>query len=84
MGSSRFTMARLNASTDRAMVAAMTSLRPPGNRRYAVGRLMLDPFSVKLYSSKAEDFEAIRRLQADGMSLTEAVEHAARDGGGTS
>ncbi|GEQ99207.1 hypothetical protein JCM17844_28440 [Iodidimonas gelatinilytica] len=44
---------------------------------YAIGRLMLDPFSVKLYSSKAEDFEAIRRLQAEGMSLAEAVEHSA-------
>jgi len=77
-------------AVDEAMERDMKSLKRSGSQYsevmilgpggYAIGRLMLDPFSVKLYSSKAEDFEAIRRLQAEGMSLAEAVEHSA---GGT-
>lgn len=40
----------------------------------AIGRLVLDPFSATLYSSKGEVFEAISRLQANGVPLHEAIE----------
>ncbi|NKB55047.1 MAG: type IV secretion system protein TraC [Alphaproteobacteria bacterium] len=74
---------------DDAMERDMKSLRRAGSQYsevmilgpggYGVGRLMLDPFSVKLYSSTAEDFETIRRLHAGGMSLEEAVEQSVKD-----
>lgn len=75
-------------SVDEVMERDMKSLKRSGSHYsevmilgpggYGIGRLMLDPFSVKLYSSKAEDFETIRRLQSDGMSLSEAVEQATK------
>ena len=78
-------------AVDEGMERDMKSLKRSGSQYsevmilgpggYAIGRLMLDPFSVKLYSSKAEDFEAIRRLQADGLSLIDAVETLAREEG---
>lgn len=44
---------------------------------YFVGRLILDPFSLALYSTKAEDVVKIKDLQAKGKSLIEAVEISA-------
>lgn len=45
---------------------------PPG---IAVGRLILDPFTATLFSSKASDFQAIEHLQRQyGLSLYQAVE----------
>ncbi len=41
---------------------------------YFICRLILDPFSLALYSSKAEDVVKIRDLQKRGKSLEEAVE----------
>lgn len=41
---------------------------------YFVGRLILDRFSLALYSSKAEDVSRIKELQEQGKSLIEAVE----------
>ena len=41
------------------------------------GRLVLDPFSIFLYSSKAEDVHALKQLQAKGLSLQEAVSQLA-------
>tara|TARA_R110002049_G_scaffold20717_4_gene75905 strand:- start:6925 stop:9549 length:2625 start_codon:yes stop_codon:yes gene_type:complete len=38
-----------------------------------VGRLVLDPFTEKLYSSKGSEFEAIQRALRGGHTLTEAV-----------
>lgn len=38
-----------------------------------VGRLVLDPFSEKLYSSKGSEFAAIQRALRSGRTLTEAV-----------
>ena len=46
---------------------------------WAVGRLILDPFSVALYSSKAEDFERIQSLQEQGLSIEDAIEHVAQE-----
>jgi len=39
-----------------------------------VGRLILDPFSMLLYSTRAEDFQAIKSLTDQGMSVVDAIE----------
>lgn len=41
---------------------------------YFIGRLILDPFSLAMYSSKAEDVSKIKDLQEQGKSLAEAIE----------
>ena len=46
-----------------------------GAEGYAVGKLLLDPFSNLLFSTKAEDYAAIKELQKSGMTVAEAVEH---------
>jgi conjugal transfer ATP-binding protein TraC len=45
-----------------------------GNHGYAVGRLLLDPYSLLLYSTKPKDYSAVQTLRAQGMSLEEALE----------
>ncbi len=40
-----------------------------------LGRLLLDPFSMLVYSTRAEDYEAIKRLREQGMSVADAIEH---------
>lgn len=42
-----------------------------------VGRLVLDPFTEKLYSSKGSEFEAIQRSLRSGQTLTQAVSELA-------
>jgi len=42
---------------------------------WCIGRLNLDAFSAKLYSSKAEDVTQIQKLRAHGHSLEDAIEH---------
>lgn len=44
----------------------------------SVGRLVVDPFTEKLYSTKAEEFQYITDAQKAGMSLTQAVEELVR------
>ena len=44
------------------------------NNSWAIGRLLLDPFSAKAYSTKAEDMSAIKEMRASGISVTEAIE----------
>ena len=41
---------------------------------YAVGRLILDPFSQLLYSTKAQEFSAVEELVNKGMPVDEAIE----------
>ena len=41
---------------------------------YAVGRLLLDPFSQLLYSTKAQEFRAVEELVNQGMPVDEAIE----------
>lgn len=41
---------------------------------WLIGRLILDPFSAKLYSSKAEDVLQIQRMMKAGYTLNEAIE----------
>lgn len=44
-----------------------------GPNGYAIGRLILDPFSNLLYSTKAQDYEAVKRLTKSGVSVRDAV-----------
>lgn len=46
-----------------------------GSDGYAVGRLILDPFSAFLYSTKGEDYSAVKRLMDQGMPATEAINY---------
>lgn len=46
---------------------------------YAVGRLMLDPFSQMLYSTKASEYSDIKSLQEQGLSLEAAIETIAKN-----
>ena len=39
-----------------------------------LGRLLLDPFSMLVYSTRAEDYEAIKRLREQGLTVSEAIE----------
>ena len=41
---------------------------------YAVGRLLLDPFSMMLYSTKADEFSAVENLVNQGVPVDEAIE----------
>jgi conjugal transfer ATP-binding protein TraC len=41
---------------------------------YAVGRLLLDPFSSLLYSTKADEFTAVENLVKQGMPVEDAIE----------
>ena len=41
---------------------------------YAVGKLLLDPFSQLLFSTKPEDYAAVNELNKQGYSITEAIE----------
>ena len=44
------------------------------NGGLALGRLLVDPFSEKLYSTKAEEFASIEKWRAEGYDLATAVE----------
>ena len=41
---------------------------------YAVARLILDPFSLLLYSTKADEFSAVERLVAQGVPVEDAID----------
>lgn len=45
-----------------------------GSSGYAIGRLLLDPYSKLLYSTKAEDYSAVQALKAKGLGMKEAIE----------
>lgn len=44
-----------------------------------IGRLILEPFSRVLYSTKAEEYEEVKRYESEGMKLEEAVERVAKE-----
>jgi conjugal transfer ATP-binding protein TraC len=50
-----------------------------GPKGFAVGRLLLDPFSQTLYSTKAEEFSAVQGLVERGWKLKDAVLKVARE-----
>ncbi|MDR3155769.1 MAG: type IV secretion system protein TraC [Holosporaceae bacterium] len=45
-----------------------------GAEGYAVGKLLLDPFSSLLFSTKPEDYAAIQELRRQGIPVSEAIE----------
>lgn len=45
-----------------------------GGVGWFIGRLILDPYSIALYSSKGEDFKKIQDYQSHGLSLEDAIE----------
>ena len=51
---------------------------PAGN---GIGRLIVDPYSLLLFSSRAEDFNAIGAKRAAGMSVSQAIGAVLRDRG---
>lgn len=56
--------------TEQGQYAEIAIIGPQG---HAVGRLLLDPFSKILYSTKADEFAAVQRLQAEGHSLRDSI-----------
>ncbi|MEI8266277.1 MAG: type IV secretion system protein TraC [Betaproteobacteria bacterium] len=44
---------------------------PAGN---GVGRLIVDPYSLLLFSSRAEDFSAINAKRSEGLSVSQAID----------
>ena len=53
-----------------------------GSSGWAFGRLMLDPFSLTALSSKGSTVSQIRRFQAEGLTIVEAVRKVAEGGRG--
>ena len=51
---------------------------PAGN---GIGRLIVDPYSLLLFSSRAEDFGAINAKRAQGLSVSEAIDAVLRERG---
>jgi len=49
-----------------------------GPEGMSLHRLILDPYSRILYSTKGEEFDAVNHWMAQGLSLIQAVERAAR------
>jgi conjugal transfer ATP-binding protein TraC len=45
-----------------------------GGGGYVVGRLIVDPYSMALYSSKAEDFNRVQELSQKGHSVRDALD----------
>jgi len=50
-----------------------------GPKGYAIGRLILDPYSIALYSSKASDWSRINDLTKNGYNLADALEVLAEE-----
>lgn len=48
-----------------------------GGIGWVIARLILDPYSIALYSSKGEDFAKIQQYQQAGLSLADSVEKVA-------
>jgi conjugal transfer ATP-binding protein TraC len=45
-----------------------------GSSGFAIARLLLDPYSHLLYSSKAQDYTKVQTLRAQGLNLGEALD----------
>lgn len=61
----------LSVTTEHGYYSEVFVHGPSGS---GVGRLILDPFSMLLYSTRAEDFEAIKARTNAGMSVAEAIQ----------
>lgn len=42
---------------------------------YSIARLILDPFSRLLYTTKAQEYSSIKELQKEGMTISQAINH---------
>ena len=59
-------------STDHGNYSEIFVHSPMGS---GIGRLLLDPFSMMLFSTRAEDFESIKRMREQhGMTTVQAIE----------
>lgn len=45
----------------------------------SISRLILDPFSLILYSTKAEEYSRVKDLQGQGLSLGDAIAQVAQE-----
>jgi conjugal transfer ATP-binding protein TraC len=52
-----------------------------GQMGHGIGRVLFDPFSLLLVSSKAEDFEAVRYYRERGYSIVDSLEAVLADRG---
>ena len=75
-----YTKSLIKSVTTRANAYSEVFMRC-GDLPASVGRLFVDPFSMLTYSSKAEDFEAVRRYMARGLASEEAIEQVLTDRG---
>ena len=50
-----------------------------GPNGWSIGRLLLDPYSLALYTSKGTEYEKIEAAVKRGMELEEAIEIVAND-----
>lgn len=51
-----------------------------GEGNYSIGRLILDPFSGLLYSTKADEYAKVKNYQAKGMGVSQAIEKILEEG----
>ncbi len=59
--------------------SGFSSLLIKAGQLSAVQRLFIDPFSKVLYSTKANEFQAVEQCQAQGATLMQAIESTARE-----
>ncbi len=64
--------------TESGMFSEVFIKMPQG---WGVGRLILDPFSLLEYSSKADDFNAVSAYRNKGLSISDSIEAVMRDRG---
>lgn len=61
----------LNITTEQGLYSEVFVSSPVGS---GVGRLLVDPFSKILYSSKAEDFQAVKKFESMGFDTADAID----------
>jgi conjugal transfer ATP-binding protein TraC len=61
----------LSLKTKHGHYAEVMIKGPPG---FAIARVLLDPYSQLLYSSRAEDYMAVKQLREQGMPVHQALE----------
>lgn len=64
--------------TQHGLFSEIAVIGPGGT---SVGRLIVDAFSEKLYSTQAREYQAIRDMENQGVSLIEAIERLAQASG---
>jgi conjugal transfer ATP-binding protein TraC len=74
---------KISMDNDPALKEALTSLKKVegqyseaviyGPKGWAIARLILDKYSLSLYSSKADDWAKINKLKLEGLQLEEAL-----------